>query len=145
MFCLEPEGDWPTRSGIVQDFLLGCIPVLFSQRQHENMWRSAWPIATRQNTSVRFDAADVLAGRIDPIRALQAIPAARVRQMQRACAAARQGFTMIHAKSYLGGSRVARAGQRAYDCADDQFTRVLRALRDSSRKGGSTNQVKKAV
>jgi len=33
VFCLEPSGDWPTRQSIVQDVLLGCIPVFFAEEQ----------------------------------------------------------------------------------------------------------------
>ena len=33
VFCLEPEGDTPSRKGLVDSIVLGCIPVLFSARQ----------------------------------------------------------------------------------------------------------------
>ncbi|CAD7973941.1 unnamed protein product [Amoebophrya sp. A120] len=37
-FCLQPEGDTPSRKGMLDSLALGCIPVLSSRKQH-TLWR----------------------------------------------------------------------------------------------------------
>lgn len=68
-FCLEPEGDWPTRQSMVQDVLLACIPVFFSP-SYTHLWGPFWGDFIRQ-AAVQLDGAAVLRGELDVIKTLQ--------------------------------------------------------------------------
>eukprot|EP00966_Prymnesium_polylepis_P217017 5022935-Prymnesium_polylepis.1 len=81
-FCLQPPGDTPTRKGVVDSLLLGCIPVLFDPLQREQ-WPWHWG-SWAPNASVLLNGTVASSGRLDVFDALRAIPAARVRAMQEA-------------------------------------------------------------
>ena len=52
-FCLQPWGDGPTRAGIIDALLLGCIPVLFHASQ-QAQWPRHWGSWAR-NASLLID------------------------------------------------------------------------------------------
>jgi len=79
-FCFQPTGDTPSRKGIVDSILLGCIPVLFSTNQ-TRLW--PWHIADLSNISVVLD---ITQG--SPIDQLKEIDEARVIQLRRGVAEA---------------------------------------------------------
>jgi len=53
-FCFQPTGDTPSRKGIIDSILLGCIPVLFSVNQ-TRLW--PWNLPDLSNASVLLDVA----------------------------------------------------------------------------------------
>lgn len=73
-FCFQPTGDTPSRKGIVDSILLGCIPVLFSANQ-TRLWR--WNLPDLASISVVLD---VTKG--DFIQQLQAIDEHVVTQLR---------------------------------------------------------------
>jgi hypothetical protein len=86
VFCLEPPGFGQHRKSQVDALTLGCIPVLFTT---EATARSLWPHhwgGWRKNSSVTLDPQRVLNGGLDVLEHLRAIPAERVRHMQRTIA-----------------------------------------------------------
>ncbi|CAD7936504.1 unnamed protein product [Amoebophrya sp. A120] len=48
-FCLQPEGDTPSRKGLLDSLALGCIPVLSSEKQ-QKLWR--WHLGDWKDFSV---------------------------------------------------------------------------------------------
>jgi hypothetical protein len=84
-FCLQPPGDSPTRKGIFDSILAGCIPVVFNTRTLEDQY--PWHIGGSKlhNLSIFVDPARLFAGEsILPI--LQAIPEAKRQAMRAAIA-----------------------------------------------------------
>lgn len=66
-FCLNPPGDTPTRKGLFDSLVLGCIPVITSEdslqhyRFHLPFWRSVSVLVTTdQLFSLNFNLADFL-------------------------------------------------------------------------------------
>lgn len=41
-FCLQPGGDFPTRKGLLDALLSGCIPVVFQRQAATLQWRTHW-------------------------------------------------------------------------------------------------------
>jgi len=77
-FCFQPTGDTPSRKGIVDSILLGCIPVLFSTNQ-TRLW--SWNIPDLSSISVLLDIAQG-----SPIDQLKKLDAARVTQLRQGVA-----------------------------------------------------------
>jgi len=77
-FCFQPMGDTPSRKGIVDSILLGCIPVLFSINQ-TRLW--PWNLPNLPNISVMLD---IKKG--SPIDQLKQIDEARVTQLRKGVA-----------------------------------------------------------
>lgn len=73
-FCLEPPGDSPSRKGIVDSIIAGCIPVLFSPLQsklwpwHVDRWEDVAIVFNNVSSAVMSD--------------LAAVPDARLKQLQ---------------------------------------------------------------
>jgi hypothetical protein len=42
VFCFQPIGDLPTRKGLFDGLLMGCIPVVFDIQTAENMYTWHW-------------------------------------------------------------------------------------------------------
>lgn len=84
VFCLEPPGFGEHRKSMTDALTLGCIPVMFSV-DDSGLWERHWG-PFRDDSRIRLDPQDVLAGRVDVLEALRAVPAARVAAMQRAIA-----------------------------------------------------------
>ena len=64
MFCAEPEGDAPGRKSIYDSLLLGCIPVVFSQRTLSLSplhWTRDW----KEDSCVYVDHDEFMSGGID--------------------------------------------------------------------------------
>ena len=102
-FCLQPLGDGPTRAGIIDALLLGCIPVLFHPAQLKQ-WPRHWgswgrnatvlldverykytrPPKPRNGsaTAKHISTPQVHGGRQDIVATLLAIPPERVAHMQ---------------------------------------------------------------
>jgi len=74
-FCVQPTGDNPSRKGIVDSILLGCIPVLFSRNQ-TRLW--PWHLPNLRNITVMLDITEGSA-----IDQLKAIDEARVTQLRK--------------------------------------------------------------
>jgi len=51
-FCLEPTGDTPSRKGIIDDIIAGCIPVLLSPLQ-TRLW--PWHIGHWENIAITLE------------------------------------------------------------------------------------------
>ena len=81
-FCLEPPGFGPERKAMVDALTLGCIPVLFEPSEEMALWPLQWLDSWKPSSRVLLDVRDVLAGRVDVLSTLRAIPAERIVQMQ---------------------------------------------------------------
>jgi len=79
-FCLQPTGDSPSRKGMVDSVLLGCIPVLFEGKQL-TLWPWHWHAP---NVSAYVEGAAVLNGTLNVMDELARIPVSRVRELQEA-------------------------------------------------------------
>eukprot|EP00930_Biecheleria_cincta_P078823 TRINITY_DN6641_c0_g1_i2.p1 TRINITY_DN6641_c0_g1~~TRINITY_DN6641_c0_g1_i2.p1 ORF type:complete len:474 (-),score=65.29 TRINITY_DN6641_c0_g1_i2:467-1888(-) len=84
-FCLEPPGDSPSRKGIVDSIIAGCIPVLFSTLQSK-LW--PWHVDRWEDVALVFDGVGA-----DVISDLAKVPEARVKQLQGNMASLAQRFT----------------------------------------------------
>lgn len=117
-FCLQPEGDTPSRKGIVDALLLGCIPVLFTRRQLR-LWPWHWEAAS---ASVFVDGAAVANGTIASVLdELARVPERRVRELQAAVEAV--AYRMQYSASDVPG----RAD--AFDIAMQRLRGMIDAAR----------------
>jgi len=73
-FCLQPPGDTPSRKGIVDAIMFGCIPVLFTEDQAQ-LW--PWHVGRWEDVAVLLDA-----GSQDVIGHLRSIPESEVRRLR---------------------------------------------------------------
>lgn len=84
-FCLQPPGDSPTRKGIFDSLLAGCIPVLFSEASAYTQY--TWHLPQNGSLySIFFDGDDVATGKVDIIASLARIAknTRRLRRLQEA-------------------------------------------------------------
>lgn len=84
-FCLQPSGDSPTRKGLFDSLLAGCIPVLFSKDSAYTQY--TWHLPQNGSLySVFFDGDDVANGKVDIIASLASIAnnTRRLRHLQEA-------------------------------------------------------------
>lgn len=81
VFCLQPPGDSPTRKGVFDSLVAGCIPVFFQDNTALTQYKWHLP-ANGDSFSVSFDGEKVANGTVDVIRELRQIPKARIRSMQ---------------------------------------------------------------
>mmetsp|Transcript_101956 Transcript_101956/g.263504 ORF Transcript_101956/g.263504 Transcript_101956/m.263504 type:complete len:408 (-) Transcript_101956:106-1329(-) len=83
-FCLQPQGDTCERKGILDSLLLGCIPVIFNEEvcPMSKLWEFHWG-EWQQRSAVILEVEDILSGKVDIRKALEAIPKAK-RDMMRA-------------------------------------------------------------
>lgn len=81
VFCLQPEGDTPTRKSIFDSMIAGCIPVVFSNLTAELQYEGYLPRdATRYSVSLSKE--DIAQGKLKFVQELLKIPQETVRQMQ---------------------------------------------------------------
>lgn len=77
---MQPAGDTPTRRGIVDALLLGCIPVLF-----DGVVRAQWPWhwgSWVADATVVLNGSAVREGHLDVVGTLADMPAEQIRRMQ---------------------------------------------------------------
>jgi hypothetical protein len=98
-FCLEPEGDWPTRQSMVQDVLVTCIPVFFSG-SFARLWGPSWGNFIGA-AAVQLDGAAVLSGDLDVLATLRAISADEIREKQRLLRRHREQMLYLHMNDYI--------------------------------------------
>lgn len=84
-FCLEPPGDSASRKGVVDDIVLGCIPVLFTPSQ-----ATLWPAQVNRWSDLAVTNVDF---RSDVISMLAAIPQSEIVKKRMMLAAAAPKFT----------------------------------------------------
>lgn len=77
-FCLQPAGDGQSRKGVWDALLLGCIPVLFRPHLAVQPFEADVPY---EAFTVTIPEADVIAGRVDVVATLRAIPPAQYAAM----------------------------------------------------------------
>eukprot|EP00249_Psilotum_nudum_P019059 c27080_g1_i1 orf=243-1739(-) len=83
VFCLQPRGDSPTRKGLFDSIIAGCIPVLFANSSAYQQY--IWHLPKAGSLySVYFPEDDVVEGKINIISSLSSIPQNQVQEMQRA-------------------------------------------------------------
>lgn len=124
-FCLEPEGDWPTRQSMVQDVLLSCIPVFFSN-SYTQLWEPFWGNFI-VNASVELDGAAVLRGEVDVMQALRDIPAEEVQRKLQLLRTHRQQMVYLHMNQYvIDGDNI------NHGCTVDAANILLRELMSRS-------------
>ncbi|KAK1861746.1 hypothetical protein I4F81_004326 [Pyropia yezoensis] len=70
-YCLQPAGDGMSRRGLYDSLLCGCVPVVFRPSMVVLPFEDVVPYA---DFTVTLPEADVLAGRVDVVAALAAIP-----------------------------------------------------------------------
>lgn len=81
VFCLQPPGDSPTRKGIFDALLSGCVPVLFGRDQAVEQYLFHLP-GNGSRYSVRVDGDAVVRDHYDVVAHLQRIPRTEVRRLQ---------------------------------------------------------------
>lgn len=133
-FCLQPLGDGPTRAGIIDSLLLGCIPVLFHPAQLQ------WPLHSHgwlHNATLMLDLASVIGPSrgLGVIEELKSVPREQIARMQRVIA------ERAHCVHYLAESD-GRAGGGATSTLQgtlgeekDAFDIVLEAVWHRARHG----------
>ena len=81
VFCLQPAGDSPTRKGIFDSLVSGCIPVLFFRNQ--TVLQYLWHLpGDGSQYSVQIDGAAVATDHYDVIAHLERIPEWRIQQLR---------------------------------------------------------------
>lgn len=81
VFCLQPAGDSPTRKGIFDTLLSGCIPVLFDRDQGVDQY--LWHLqGNGSDYSVLLDGRAVTYAAYDVMAHLERIPEAEIRRLQ---------------------------------------------------------------
>lgn len=125
-YCLQPAGDGQSRKGAWDALLLGCIPVLFRPNLAVQPFEGNIPYA---DFTVTIPEADVIAGRVDVVATLRAIPPARYGRM---VAAARVWAPRL---AYVEGGR----GGGGWDPASpDAYTAGVLALAGARGAGTYT-------
>lgn len=125
IFCLEPRGDWPTRQSIVQDILLGCIPVFFSPEQYM-LWNAVWGSWVR-DASIMVDPKVVLEDKVDVIEMLEQLPIEEIRWKQQLIWQNAKRFIYLHLDDYMDvGSNY------KHTCAVDAANLILAELKHYS-------------
>lgn len=81
-FCLQPEGDSPTRRSIFDSLVAGCIPVLFSPYSAYTQY--PWHLPSNSSLySLYIPRQEVLDGYVDVVTIVQQVPSAQVQDMRR--------------------------------------------------------------
>ena len=120
-FCLEPEGDWPTRQSMVQDVLLTCIPVFFTH-SYRHLWTTFWGNFI-QEASVELDGEAVLRGDVDVMQYLEAISPAEIQHKQELLRHHRQQLLYLDMEDYIDFGH-----NYKHQCAVDASNLLLRQL-----------------
>jgi len=120
-FCLHPAGDSPSRKGIIDSVLLGCIPVLFSKPQLK-LWPWHWDA---KNASVYLDGATALEGGLDILSALEDLPKSRVDELRRA------GRVVAYQMQY--NTRDVAGRRDAFDIIMEHLAQMMPAKRPTRR------------
>lgn len=69
IFCLQPSGDSPTRKGLFDSIVAGCVPVLFSESSAYQQY--AWHLPNNGSQySVYIDGDDMAQGKVDLVQHL---------------------------------------------------------------------------
>lgn len=84
-FCLEPDGDTPSRKGLIDAIVLGCIPVLFLPAQRK-LW--PWHLPDWSTFSVLLDPHSDNA-----VTQLQKIPPGKVARLRKQLARVARGLS----------------------------------------------------
>lgn len=71
IFCFQPNGDMPTRKGLFDGLLQGCIPVVFDIQSAEAMYTWHWEQEYWEDVVVHIDFQSVARRVVDPIEYLQ--------------------------------------------------------------------------
>jgi hypothetical protein len=125
IFCMEPEGDWPTRQSMIQDIILNCIPVFFTQN-HLRLWPAFWGNFI-DSTSVTFDYTAVMEGRVDIMKSLESIPAADIERKQRIMKAHKHQLHYLHMNDYMK-----HGNNHQHSCSIDATNLLLHDLKEGS-------------
>jgi hypothetical protein len=126
-FCLEPEGDWPTRQSMVQDILLGCIPVFFSNN-HLRLWPAFWGNFI-DSVSVTFDSDAVMSGKVDIIESLKSISAEEISRKKSIMLAHKHQFDFLHTNDYMS-----TGNNYQHTCSVDAANLLLHDLVEQSKR-----------
>nr|XP_024402905.1 probable xyloglucan galactosyltransferase GT15 isoform X1 [Physcomitrium patens]XP_024402906.1 probable xyloglucan galactosyltransferase GT15 isoform X1 [Physcomitrium patens]XP_024402907.1 probable xyloglucan galactosyltransferase GT15 isoform X1 [Physcomitrium patens]XP_024402908.1 probable xyloglucan galactosyltransferase GT15 isoform X1 [Physcomitrium patens]XP_024402909.1 probable xyloglucan galactosyltransferase GT15 isoform X1 [Physcomitrium patens] len=81
VFCLEPGGDSPTRKGIFDSLITGCIPVLFNTNQAVKMYLWHLP-GNGSDYSILIDENKVVNDHYDVMQHLERIPKEEIARIQ---------------------------------------------------------------
>lgn len=92
-FCLEPDGDTPTRSHFYVALQAGCIPVIFDYQgdgNYSSTIKTDWPFRMTAapyqldytKFAVVYDAREVLRGQVDVLRELMDMPSKQPQRFQ---------------------------------------------------------------
>jgi hypothetical protein len=127
VFCLEPRGDWPTRQSIVQDVLLGCIPVFFSSEQL-TLWHASWGSWVKE-ASVLVDAKTFINKKQNIVEQLMSIPPEEVYRKQMLIHHNAKRFVYLHMDDYMHDGNNLK-----HSCTVDAANLALAELKDSSVK-----------
>ncbi|CAM6037194.1 unnamed protein product [Sphagnum compactum] len=82
VFCLQPPGDSPTRKGIFDCMVSGCIPVIFDPHSISDQYTVHLPMNV-SSFSVLLDGQAAHDGELDVMEELNRIPATTIATMQR--------------------------------------------------------------
>jgi len=92
-FCLQPPGDSPSRKGLVDSIVLGCIPVTFDSLQ-TRLW--PWHIPEWNDVAIHLPVDKWL---VDTMRILRSIPEDRIKIMRENLAKVTWALAHVHHES----------------------------------------------
>ena len=125
VFCLEPEGDWPTRQSMIQDIILGCIPVFFT-RSHLRLWSAFWGNFI-DSVSIVLNYDGVMDGKVDVMKKLEDIPPHEIWKKQRIMKKHKHQFDFLHVNDYM-----TEGNNYRHSCSVDATNLLLHELKLSS-------------
>lgn len=139
-FCMHPPGDSMVRKGIVDSLLVGCIPVLFEEKQ-VGIW--PWHWGDWKSSSLVFLHKD---SQYDPVEALSQIPLETRNKMRASIAA--NAHMMQYAKDeppvdkpdawnvlvdHVKMGENDSHAQKAFDDVVSRFEKILMRLEDDGK------------
>lgn len=127
IFCLEPEGDWPTRQSMIQDIALGCIPVFFS-RNHLRLWPAFWGNFI-DRVGVSFDHDEVMSGKVDVMRALGGMSEDEIARRREVMRAHKHQLDFLHVNDYMRDGN-----NHGHSCSEDAANLLLFDLHDQAQR-----------
>lgn len=130
IFCLNPPGDLPTRKGLFDSMLMGCIPVTFNPLSATAMYTWHWPEEYWKSVAVEIDEKTRKSRGFNVVRYLQNISKEEVSSRQKLLRA--RAYELQY--SYTEPLQHTRPGRDAFDIAMDEAMSFGAGLSDGVRR-----------